>query len=111
MGDKPLLLNGTITLNAPTPTGCLAGSAVVINHPYTNTYYNIIVNGSQDHLNLTGVANLAADNFTINGSSTALSITGSLVTNSLLLHGNMNPNYSVNSCNNVYVPGAIGLFD
>jgi Flp pilus assembly protein TadG len=110
-GNKSLVLNGTITLSAPTPTGCLAGSAVVINHPYTNTYYNVIVNGSGDHLNLTGVANLAADNFTINGSSTALSLTGSLVTNSMTLHGNMNPSYSANPCNNIYVAGAIGLFD
>lgn len=63
------------------------------------------------HLSLTGVANLSADNLTINGSSTALSITGSLVTNSITLHGNMNPSFSANPCNNVYVAGSIGLFD
>ena len=108
-GNQPLSLTGTVTLRAPTPTGCLAGSAVVINHPYTNTYYGLTMNGSKDHLNLTGIANLAADNLTIDGSSTALSITGSLVTNSLLLHGNMNPSYSASPCNNVYVAGSIAL--
>jgi len=108
-GNQLLSLTGTVTLSAPTPTGCLAGSAVVINHPYTNTYYGLTMNGSKDHLSLTGVANLSADNLTINGSSTALSITGSLVTNSVLLHGNMNPSYSANPCNNVYVAGSIAL--
>lgn len=110
-GNKSLSLSGTVTLSAPTPTGCIAGSAVVINHPYTNTHYNLSMNGSQDHLSLTGVANLSADDFTINGSSTALSVTGALTTNSMTLHGNMNPSYSANPCNNVYVSGGIGLFD
>jgi Putative Flp pilus-assembly TadE/G-like len=110
-GNKSLKLSGTVTLSAPTPTGCLAGSAVVINHPYTNTYYNLTMNGSQDHLNLTGVANLSADNLTVSGTSTALSVTGSFVINSLTLHGNMNPSYSANPCNNVYVAGGIALFD
>lgn len=110
-GNKSLSLSGTVTLSAPTPTGCLAGSAVVINHPYTSTYQSFTMNGSQDHLSLTGVANLSADNLTINGSSTALSITGSLVTNSITLHGNMNPSFSANPCNNLYMAGSIGLFD
>lgn len=110
-GNKSLSLSGTVTLSAPTPTGCLAGSAVVINHPYTSTYQSFTMNGSQDHLSLTGVANLSADNLTINGSSTALSITGSLVTNSITLDGNMNPSFSANPCNNFYMAGSIGLFD
>jgi Flp pilus assembly protein TadG len=110
-GNKLLSLSGTVTLSAPTPTGCLAGSAVVINHPYTSTYHSLTLNGSKDHLNLTGVANFSADNFTVGGTSSALSITGSLVTNSMTLHGNMNPSYSANPCNNVYVAGSIGLFD
>ena len=63
----------------------------------------------QDNLNLTGVANLSADNLTINGSSTALSVTGSLLTNSTTLHGNMNPSYSTNPCNNVYLSGNVAL--
>ncbi len=110
-GNKSLSLSGTVTLSAPTPTGCIAGSAVVINHPYTSTYHSFTLNGTQDHLNLTGVANFSADNFTVSGTSSALSITGSLVTNSLSLNGNMNPGYSANPCNNVYVSGGIGLFD
>lgn len=110
-GSKSLSLSGMVTLSAPTPTGCLAGSAVVINHPYTSTYHSFTLNGSQDHLNLTGVANFSADNFTVSGTSSALNITGSLVTNSMNLDGNMNPSYSANPCNNVYVAGSIGLFD
>lgn len=109
-GSKSLVLSGTVTLSAPTPPGCAAGSAVVINHPYTTIYRALTMNGSTDHLNLTGIANLSADNFTINGSSTALSITGSFVTNSMTLHGNMNPSYSANPCNNLYLTGSTRLF-
>ncbi len=109
-GSQSLSLSGTVTLSAPTPSGCVAGSAVVINHPYTTAYRTLSINGSKDHLNLTGIANLSADNFRIDGSSTALSVTGSLVINSMVLHGNMNPSYSANPCNNVYLTGSIGLF-
>ncbi len=102
-GDQKLTLSGTVTLSAPTPTGCADSSAVVLSHPYKTTYYGITLNGSQDHINLTGIANLVADNLTVDGSSSALSIAGSLVTNSVTLHGNMNPSFSPNPCNNLYI--------
>jgi Flp pilus assembly protein TadG len=108
-GDKTLVLSGTVTLYAPTPANCAASSAVVISHPYTSTHYNMTVNGSFDHLSLTGIANLAADNLTIDGTSSALTITGSLLTNALTLNGNMNPSYSANPCNNLYPAGSVSL--
>lgn len=110
-GNKPLALTGKVTLYAPTPTGCAVSSAIVINHPYTSTYYNMTVNGSKDNLNLTGIANLGADNLTVDGASSALTITGSLLTNALTLNGNMNPNYSTNPCNNLYPAGSIALVE
>lgn len=108
-GNKTLTLSGSVTLSAPTPANCAASSAVVISHPYTTTYHNMTVNGSTDHLNLTGIADLAADNLTIDGTSSALTITGSLLTNALVLNGNMNPSYSTNPCNNLYPAGSVAL--
>lgn len=102
-GNKTLDLSGTVTLSAPTIAGCTAGSGIVISHPYTGGSYNsLILNGAQNHLNITGVTNLSADDITINGSSAGLNWTGSILSHSITLHGNMYPQVSQNPCFNLY---------
>lgn len=101
-GNMPLQLTGSVNLTAPSPTGCSAGSGVVISHPYSSSYNPLVFNGSTNSINLTGVVNLAADDVTVDGSSVALSVTGSLVAHSISLNGNMNPQASSNPCFNLY---------
>jgi Flp pilus assembly protein TadG len=101
-GNMPLQLSGTVNLTAPSPTGCSAGSGVVISHPYSSSYNSLTLSGSGNSLNLTGIVNLAADDITVNGTPIAISVTGSLVAHSLTLHGNMNPQASSNPCFNLY---------
>ena len=101
-GNMPLQLSGTVNLTAPSPTGCSAGSGVVISHPYSSSYNSLTLSGSGNSLNLTGVVNLAADDITVNGTPVAISVTGSLVAHSITLHGNMNPQASSNPCFNLY---------
>ena len=108
-GNKGLKLTGTVTLSAPTPTGCAMGSAIVLSHPYVSSSYNYLtLGGSKDNLDLTGIVNLTSDKVTVNGNS-SLKVTGSFVPYSLTLNGNMYPNYSTNSCNNVYESGSVAL--
>ena len=104
-GDQVLKLTGIINLSAPTPQGCSLGSGVVISHPYNAIYHSLTIGGSTDHLNLTGVINLTADNLTVNGTSSSVLISGSLIGNSMVLNGNMLPSYSSNPCNNIYAAG------
>lgn len=101
-GNQPLNLTGHVTLTAPSPTGCAAGSEIVISHPYSTSYNSVTLNGSTNALNLTGVSNLSADDITVSGSSAGLNFTGSVVTHSITLHGNMYPTVSGNPCFNLY---------
>ena len=103
-GNQLLKLSGKVNLTAPSPTGCSAGSGVVISHPYssppsTNLTFNF---AGGDFLQLTGVVNLADDDVTVNGSNFSLSVIGSLVAHSVTLNGNMNPQASSNPCFNLY---------
>ncbi len=101
-GNQSLDLSGTVNLTAPSIAGCTAGSAMVISHPYVSSYNSIALNGSQVNLNLNGVINLSADDITVSGSSANLNITGSFISHSLRLNGNMFPQVSANPCFNLY---------
>ena len=101
-GNQNLDLSGTVNLTAPAITGCTAGSAIVISHPYISSYNAITLNGSSVNLSLNGVVNLSADNITVSGSSANVNITGSFVSHSITLHGNMFPQISSNPCFNLY---------
>lgn len=108
-GNAPLDLTGRITLTAPTPDGCAPGSGVVLSHPYTGTSHTMSLEGSNVRLNLTGVVYLGADNVTIRGSSSSFVLSGTLVTRSLDLRGNMMPAVSANPCNNLYQSRKVAL--
>lgn len=101
-GNQNLDLSGTVNLTAPTIAGCTAGSAIVISHPYISSYNAITLNGSSVNLSLNGVVNLSADDITVSGSSANVNITGSFVSHSITLHGNMFPQISSNPCFNLY---------
>ena len=101
-GNMPLQLTGNVNLTAPSPAGCSAGSGVVLSHPYSSLYNPLVFNGATNSLNFTGVVNLAADDITVDGSSVAVKVTGSLVAHSISLNGNMNPIASSNPCFNLY---------
>jgi hypothetical protein len=101
-GNQNLDLSGTINLTAPVVAGCTAGSATVISHPYISTYNPITLNGSNVNLSLNGVVNLSADDITVSGSSAKVNITGSFISHSITLHGNMFPQVSSNPCFNFY---------
>lgn len=101
-GNMPLTLSGTVNLTGPSVAGCTEGSGVVLNHPYGSLYNSLVLNGSGDSLNLTGVVNFGADDITVNGSSVAITVIGSLIAHSIALHGNMNPQAPSNPCFNLY---------
>jgi hypothetical protein len=101
-GNTPLDLSGTINLTAPSPSGCVAGSQMVISHPYVSSYNALKLNGSNVNLRLNGIVNLSADDITVSGTSANVNITGSLVAHSIDLNGNMNPSTSSNPCFNLY---------
>jgi len=101
-GNTPLDFSGTIDLTAPSPSGCTAGSQMVISHPYVSSYNALKMNGSNVNLRLNGIVNLSADDITVGGTSANVNITGSLVAHSINLNGNMNPSASTNPCFNLY---------
>ncbi len=101
-GNMPLQLSGSVNLAAPAITGCSIGSGIVISHPYNSKYNSITLNGSTNSLTLTGVVNMSADDITVEGSTVAINIIGSLVAHSINLHGNMNPQVASNPCFNLY---------
>lgn len=108
-GNESLLLTGDITLTAPTPEGCSAGSGLVISHPLATTPGAIKLGGAKDVLNLTGVINLSADEVTIGGSASSVMISGTLVANSIRMNGNVYPKISANPCNNLYQTAKVSL--
>ena len=60
------------------------------------------LHGSNINMQLNGVVNLSADDITLSGSSSNLNITGSFISHSLRLNGNMFPQASSNPCFNLY---------
>jgi len=108
-GSQDLSLSGNLTLSAPTPAGCAAGSGVVISHPLSDAPRTLDLNGSKVTLKLTGIVNLSADKISISGSSSSFTLSGTLVAHSITLNGNMYPNISANSCNNLYQIAKISL--
>jgi len=108
-GSQDLSLSGDITLSAPTPAGCAAGSGIVISHPQSGASRSLDLNGAKVRLRLTGVVNLSAADVTISGSSSSFTLSGTLVANSVRLNGNLYPNISANPCNNLYQNAKITL--
>lgn len=101
-GDQNLSLSGTVNLTAPSAVGCKAGSEMVISHPFVSSYNAITLDGSSVNLNLNGVINLSADDITVSGSSANVNITGSFISHSIRLNGNMFPQVSSNPCFNFF---------
>jgi len=101
-GNQNLSLSGTVNLTAPSSVGCAVGSEIVISHPYATIYNAMSLNGSNINMQLNGVVNLSADDITLSGSSSNLNITGSFISHSLRLNGNMFPQASSNPCFNLY---------
>ena len=101
---KPLALSGSVTLNAPSPANCTAGSGVVITKPLGSVppYDDLTFSGSGGNVSLTGITSLPSANITLNGTVSNLLITGSLLAHSILLHGNMTPTASTDPCYNLY---------
>jgi hypothetical protein len=96
-GDKTLeFLGGTVELTAPSTPGCTAGSGIVISHPFVSTALaekSVLKLNSFTSLNLTGVVNLTGDTVFLagtgsggNGFDSRLTITGSLIANSVVLN-------------------------
>jgi len=109
-GDKKLELKGAINLTAPSVSGCTEGSGIVLSHPYLASSQALTLGGGTT-VTLTGVVNLSADDITFNGLPKGLSITGSLIANSLKLNGNINPIASSNPCFNLEEAGNVVLVD
>jgi hypothetical protein len=99
---KTLVLTGIVTLNAPALVDCVASSGIVISQPLESSFTTTKLHGEKNKLTLTGVVNLPGVNLENDGTSSNLSITGSLLVNSLTLKGNMEPNVSPNQCYNLY---------
>ena len=75
---------------------------MVISHPFGGIYNAMSLNGSKINMHLNGIVNLSADDITVSGSSANLNITGSFISHSLRLNGNMYPQASSNPCFNLY---------
>jgi len=65
--------------------------------------------GSKDLLKLDGIVDLPYTDITISGTSSNLTLYGSLIAHSLRLDGNMNPNVSSNPCNNFVSQNKVSL--
>lgn len=108
---KPLDLSGTVTLTAPTPAGCTAGSAFAIYQAPSTTKTAVTLGGSGNLLKLTGITDLSQSDVTVNGSPNQLVISGTILSNSITLHGNMAPGVSGNACNNYTVDSTVTFFE
>ena len=69
--------------------------------------------GNNYNLTLTGVMDLRNVDFTMKGTSANVAYTGSLITKSLNLNGNVTPTVSSNPCYNVYSNSAttVSIFE
>jgi uncharacterized membrane protein len=97
--NQPIDLSGSLTLSAQATTGCSIGSGVLI-YQAPSTITSMKLAGSKDLLKLDGIVDLPYVDITISGSSSNLTLYGSLIAHSLSLNGNMNPSASANPCNN-----------
>ena len=107
--NQPIDLSGSLTLNAQTPSGCSAGSGVLI-HQAPSSTSSMSLAGSKDQLNFTGIVNLPYTDITISGTSSNFTLSGSLIAHSLDLNGNMNPSASSNPCNNFVSTNNVSLY-
>ncbi len=108
--NQPIDLTGTLTLTAQIPANCTPGSAVLI-YQEPSSITSMDLAGSNDRLNLTGIVNLPYTDIRISGSSSNLTLNGSIIANSLVLNGNMNPSASANACNNFVSNTRVVLFE
>lgn len=106
--NQPIDLSGTLTLSAQVATGCTAGSGVIL-YQAPSTVSSMKLAGSKDFLKLDGIVALPYTDITISGSSSNLTLTGSLIAHSVDLNGNMNPGVSSNPCNNFASPNSVSL--
>lgn len=107
--NQPIDLTGNLTLNAQTPVNCTPGSAILIfQAPSSLTSMDLA--GSKDRLNFNGIVSLPYSDIRISGSSSNLTLNGSIIANSLTLNGNMNPSASTNECNNFVSDSRVVLY-
>ncbi len=109
--NQPIDLSGTLTLSAQTPSGCTAGSGILVYQEPSNPLPSMALAGSKDQLNFTGIVSLPYTNITISGTPSNFSLSGSLIARSLDLNGNMNPSVSSNPCNNFVSNTRVVLFE
>lgn len=107
--NQPIELTGNLTLSAQTPANCTPGSAILI-FQAPSSIASMDLAGSQDRLNLNGIVSLPYTNIRISGSSSNLTLNGSIIANSLTLNGNMNPSASTNDCNNFVSSSRVILY-
>lgn len=107
--NQPIDLSGTLTLSALAAAGCSPGSGVLI-YQSPSTISSMQLVGSKDFLNLQGIVDLPYVNVIVNGTSSNLTINGSLIANSITLNGDMNPSASSNQCYNYVSENKVSLF-
>ncbi|WP_286281757.1 pilus assembly protein TadG-related protein [Polynucleobacter sp. HIN8] len=108
--NQPIDLSGNLTLTAKIPANCTPGSAILI-YQEPSSIFAMNLAGSNDRLNLTGIVSLPYTDIRVSGSSSNLSLNGSIIANSLVLNGNMNPSASANECNNFVSNTRVVLFE
>jgi uncharacterized membrane protein len=107
--NQPIDLSGSLTLSSQTPIGCSAGSGVVIYQSPSNIS-SLTLNGSNNQLNLNGILDLPYVDISIGGSSSGLTVNGTIIAHSLSLNGDMNPSVSANPCNNFISGNKVSLY-
>ena len=106
--NQPIDLSGTLTLSALAAPGCTAGSGVLV-YQSPSTLSTMKLAGSNDKLNLQGIVDLPYLDVIISGTSSNLSLSGSLIAHSIDLNGNMNPGVSSNPCYNFISENKVSL--
>lgn len=119
---QDLDLQGKVTLTAPST--CSGGTVSTVLYvalppppkeppPTEPPIKKLSWGGNNYDLKLTGVVDLRNVDLVINGTSADLSLTGSLITNSLDMKGNVNPTAASNPCHNVYSNSAttVSIFE
>ncbi|MBP9713725.1 MAG: hypothetical protein KBD60_08545 [Sterolibacterium sp.] len=106
---QPIDLKGTVTLSAPST--CSSGTISRVLYVAGST--SLDWSGNNYNLTLTGVMDLRNVDFTMKGTSANVAYTGSLITKSLNLNGNVTPTVSSNPCYNVYSNSAttVSIFE
>ena len=107
--NQPIELSGSLTLSGLAANGCSPGSGILI-HQSPSTVSSMNLAGSKDILKLEGIVNLPYLDLTISGTSSNLTLNGSLIAHSIDLNGNMNPSVSSNPCYNFVSENKVSLF-